>query len=462
MAGAAVTSEGRERARGRTLPSLWTLAGLAVIGVALAVRLIGLGSPGEMLVDERYYVDGARSLLERGWEPTTASPVPGGTPAVHPPLGKWLIAAGIAVAGDRPLGWRLAGALAGTVTVALVWLTARRLFRDEAAALIAAGLLAVEHLSVVQSRTAMLDVFVALWVVAGLWALAIDRDAPLPEGRRRRHPWRIAAGVVLGCALATKWSGAYVLPFAAGLTAWWEYRRRLDRGDDRRTAAEGTLWGEGPSIIAAFALIPVAVYVASSAGAFVTGAVTPLSWWQDQLRVLDFHANLAAGHPYASSALSWLADRRPVAYFYAKPQVGGVPGASEVLAVGHPLVFFGIVPVWVWATFEWARGRGAALVWPLLFSIALWVPWVTQDRAMFIFYMTPVVPFIVLLQGAALAKLLRSGPGGAVLATVLLLGVVALFWFHWPVLTGAAITQQEWAVRVADWSRIPFWRPNWV
>jgi dolichyl-phosphate-mannose--protein O-mannosyl transferase len=45
---------------------------------------------------------------------------------------------------------------------------------------------------------------------------------------------------------------------------------------------------------------------------------------------------------------------------------------------------------------------------------------------------------------------------------VLLLGVVALFWFHWPVLTGTAITQQEWAARVADWSRIPFWRPNWV
>ncbi len=51
---------------------------------------------------------------------------------------------------------------------------------------------------------------------------------------------------------------------------------------------------------------------------------------------------------------------------------------------------------------------------------------------------------------------------GLVIAAVLLAGVAALFWFHWPILTGAPLTQQEWALRVADWSRIPIWRPNWV
>jgi dolichyl-phosphate-mannose--protein O-mannosyl transferase len=465
----------------RPLPSLSRpagpagLAALAIVALALAVRLIGLGQPGGMLVDERYYVGGARFLIAQGWEPTTAHPVPGALPAVHPPLGKWLIGFGIWLAGDRPFGWRLASAFIGAATVGLVYLCGRRLFPGRAApALIAALLLAVEDLSVVQSRTAMLDVFVTFWIVAGFLALLRDRDqragvrpgagagSRLWAGRR----WRLLAGMLFGCALATKWTVVYVLPLAAVLVVWWEVRRRRESAE-LKPALTRAIWDEGTTVILSFAFVPVAVYVASYLGAFTAGGTSPLAWWQDQIRVLAFHTSLTADHPYASSALSWLADRRAVSYFYSQPPVPGaagpVPGAREVLALGHPLVFLGIVPVWLWAGWRAVRRREAALAAPLLFGLALWLPWVVQpERTMFLFYMTPVVPFVVLLQGAALGRLLTSGAAGAVLGGVVLAAVAALFWFHWPVLVGQAITQEAWQLRVPDWSKILLWRPHWV
>ena len=36
-------------------------------------------------------------------------------------------------------------------------------------------------------------------------------------------PYRLWAGVFLGCAMATKWSGAFALPFVAGLCAIWVF-----------------------------------------------------------------------------------------------------------------------------------------------------------------------------------------------------------------------------------------------
>jgi dolichyl-phosphate-mannose-protein mannosyltransferase len=482
---------GRLAAAAGALP---VLAPWAVIGLALALRLAHLGIPRELLVDERYYVAGARQLLERGYEASSALPVAGEPPAVHPPLGKWLIALGMQALGDRPVGWRIAGALAGTATVALVYLIGRRLSAGRGAALAAALLLAVEDLSVVQSRTAMLDGLVTFWIVAGVYALLRDAelarasrppaalpswggrgsDAPAPQaapeaagahaGSDRSRRWRFVAGGLLGCALATKWSGAYALVAAAlGALAW---EAVLRRRAGIRAPLRHAILTEGASLIEAFALLPIGVYLASHAGAFAAGGLGPQAWLEDQLRVVDFHATLREEHAYASSAWSWLVMRRPFAYFYAQPLVttdaGPVPGAQEVLALGHPLVFLASAPVAVWAAVRWVRHREHALAVPLAFALALWLPWATQQRPMFVYYMTPVVPFLVLLQGAALARLASWRPLGAVLACVALMLAVGLLWYHWPVLTGVPIPHEQWAERIADWRRIPLWRPNWV
>ena len=449
----------------RRRPAPGALAALGVVALALALRLVGLGGPGRLMVDEGFYVGGARALLARGWEPTWDAPVAGQLPAVHPPLGKWLIGLGMALAGDDPFGWRLAGALAGTATVWLVYLIGRRLAGGRRApGLLAALLLAVEDLSVVQSRIAMLDVFVTFWIVAACLALLLDAAAPVtgrPGGTPGWRPWRYAAGVLFGCAVATKWSAASALAAAVVMVSAAAVARRTGDGGLGQ-AARAAAWAEGSSIISALLLVPLAVYVASYAGAFAAGGLTLAGWWRDQVRALSFHLSLSAGHPYASSALSWLVTRRSVAYFYARADPLTGTGAREVVAIGNPVVFLAIVPTALWAAWRWLRARDHLVGATLAMALALWLPWVGRSRPLFLYYMVPVVPFVVLLQGLALDRLARRGWAGATAAVVLVVAAVALLAFHWPVLTGLPLTPGQAALRVADWARIPLWRPHWV
>ncbi|MFM7463338.1 MAG: phospholipid carrier-dependent glycosyltransferase, partial [Actinomycetota bacterium] len=134
----------------RQIPSL-TL--IVILGCAAFVRFYRIGRPDSLVFDEVYYVDGARDFLRYGVEVTGNDP----EFIVHPAIGKWLIAVGIALFGDTSFGWRAVGAVIGVVSVLLIYLIAKRLFANETIALLAASLLAIDGLAIVMSRTALLD-----------------------------------------------------------------------------------------------------------------------------------------------------------------------------------------------------------------------------------------------------------------------------------------------------------------
>ncbi len=120
-------------------------------------------------------------------------------------------------------GWRVASAIAGTLTILLLYLLARKILRSTLGASLASGLFAVDLLAFVQSRVSMLDVFVPLFGVATFLFLAYDRDRLAADSRHARwRPWRLAAGIAAGAASATKWSGVLFLIAAIVITVVWE------------------------------------------------------------------------------------------------------------------------------------------------------------------------------------------------------------------------------------------------
>ena len=82
-------------------PIGWTVV---IALVFLAMCLWRLTIPSKPFFDEVHYLPAARAVLALSYP---ANPE-------HPPLAKELIAVGIAVFGDRPLGWRLPSALFDT------------------------------------------------------------------------------------------------------------------------------------------------------------------------------------------------------------------------------------------------------------------------------------------------------------------------------------------------------------
>ncbi len=161
---------------------------------------------------------------------------------VHPPVGKQLIAIGEALFGYNGLGWRFSTAVCGVVLVLLVVRIARRISRSTLVGGVAGLLLIADGVSFVTARTALLDGFLTMFVVAAFGCLIVDRDqvrermhVALLEGRIGETPWgprlgvrwwRFGAGVLLGAGLRHEVSGLYFVMFFGLMTVAFDIAAR--------------------------------------------------------------------------------------------------------------------------------------------------------------------------------------------------------------------------------------------
>lgn len=148
---------------------------VAVLTVlSLLLRIHRLDVPDKQIGDEVYYVPAARNIL--GWN---EEGVPQDRILAHPPLGKMLIALGMLLFGDNPFGWRIMSAIAGTATVPLFFLIVRRLLQgrkeEEFSSVIATFLFAFENLTFYFARVARLDIFMLVFMLAGVYFLLDER-----------------------------------------------------------------------------------------------------------------------------------------------------------------------------------------------------------------------------------------------------------------------------------------------
>ena len=130
------------------------------------------------MFDEVYYTHDSWSLFHYGVELNTTNNGPGYV--VHPPLGKWMIALGEWIVRDpnytSTFGWRFMSAVVGTLAVLIVARTARRMTRSTLLGCVAGLVFSLDGLEYVQSRVAMLDIFLMFWTVVGFACLILDRD----------------------------------------------------------------------------------------------------------------------------------------------------------------------------------------------------------------------------------------------------------------------------------------------
>lgn len=445
------------------------LVPILLLAFAGTTRLYRLAEPPDIYFDETYYVTDARSLLDVGTEEEFA---------VHPPLGKWIIAAGIATVGDDPAGWRVSAALAGTLTVLATYLAGLRLFRRRGVAALAALLVAVDGLAFTMSRITMLDAFLALFVVVGFWLLLVDRDrqwasvaepATDPRLPRVRHPYRWLAGVAFGLALATKLSAVLAIGagglFVIGSELAW--RRRVTGSPWTR------VWAPALGTVGALLAVPAVLYVVSYAGWFAnypdtrvgreacpvaqacdasTGDILD-AWVDEQHQILGFHQDLEAPHPYRSPASQWLLLRRPVAYHYESCGAGDqdctIPAGTvaHVVGLGNPVVWWLALlayPALLWFGVRHRDWRAWAL---LAFLAGQYVPWLVAQRPLFLFYLTPFVPFMALGLAWSAARLgerrwLAWAPWALAAAAV------AAFAFFYPIYASYPLDPEAWDLRI--------------
>jgi dolichyl-phosphate-mannose-protein mannosyltransferase len=473
----------------------WVVA-VTLALVAGVVRFTDLGritDGGTPVFDEKHYVPQAWQMLRNGGVEDN----PGFELIVHPPLGKQLIALGELLFGYDGFGWRAAAALAGTLSVLIIVRVGRRLTRSTLLGGIAGVLLICDGLSHVQSRMGMLDAFAALFVLAAFATLVRDRDdvrermaVVIADGRVGDTPygprwgwrwWRLATGVLLGLGCAVKWSGVYWLAAFAVLAVVWDLGTRRAAGVERPWV--GTIRRDVAPAVWALALVPVLAYLAGwwawfgsetaidryeSAGpGFLPGALRALVFYSGE--VLGFHSGLvstpANEHPWESKPWAWPMGLRPMLYYFSSgDQVGGCGTGdcvSAVMLVGTPALWwpaFGVLGFAIWRVATRVDWRHAAVLVGYAAGILPW--FVNIDRQMYFFYMTPVVPFLVLATVLVMGEILgrADAPRERRQTGILLVGlwvglIVANFMWLWPILNGLPITQEIWDAQL--------WLPSW-
>jgi dolichyl-phosphate-mannose--protein O-mannosyl transferase len=497
----------------------WLITGVVLL-VAGFTRFWALGFPPGKDFDEAYYATEAQEILRYGYEDNR-----GYMFIVHPPLGKWLIALTEWLHDTSPsdwltnsVGWRIAPAVAGCVAIVMVTRIARRMFRSNLFGGLAGLLMCFEGMSLVLARTAILDIFLQMFVVAAFGALVLDRDQV--RGRLARlladgadltdrapglgpRPWRLVGGVMLGLACGVKWTGAYFLIAFAVLSLLWDRSALRAAGVRRPTRswlARSVAWAPGALVIA-----PVTAYLLCWLGWFtgenawgrywadthgtsaqlnLLGVRIPFDWaWLPgpirslgayHLQAYRFHETLYSPHAYGSKPWSWLVLGRPVDFYYdgSSHSCGAANCSRVVLLLGTPFLWWAFTPVLLWLAWHWFTTRDWRAGSVIVAFVAGWLVWFMDlRRTMFLFYMAPLVPFLVLgvtlALGTALGPaLVRTGDRArdrrarrrrrwGLLAISAYVGlVVADFAWMWPLFTGALRTYDEWHAHM--------WFDSWV
>lgn len=479
---------------------------VALLLLALAVRIVNLDQFPILVFDETYYVKDAYTLYLHGFETKWGDePNPrfeaGDDSAmtdepsfvVHPPLGKWVLGFAMALFGMESVwAWRMPTVLVGTALVLITYFIAKGVTRSTLWGGLAGFLIAIDSQAIVMSRTTLLDIVLALFVALGVGAMFLDRrTAPArvvrwmqEEGRWKPaflwRPWLIAAGVAFGAAAATKWSGLY---FLAAFGLW---SVLMDIIDQWRASRKGIAWlgflTQGPVSLVLVVLPAAITYLASYAGWFLRGgyyrdwadAGNRISWLPDwvpndihsfvhyQISTYEFHVRLTSDHAFQSPALEWLLMLRPTGFVSDSHDDGAI--VQYVSAMPNPLIWWvGTVAIFA-GLFLLGRTMNPALGAMLLGIIAGYVPWLFYpERTIFSFYTIAYTPFIIILIVMLLQWLIMGLPGSPTgrnwrIATSILVGgyvafVTAAYVFFSPITYGYPMDQQ--------WMQIRYWLPGW-
>jgi len=401
-----------------------------IITFALTLRLWRLNLPKGYIFDEIYYAKNANSLIRNGVELNSQGQAEF---IVHPPLGKWLISIGIKLFGNNEFGWRISAAVIGTVCVLLIYLIANQLFNSLFLSNVAAALMALDGLSLVMSRVALLDIFLMFFILLAFYFLL------------KEYLW--LSGFVIGLAAATKWSAVFFIPFLVLLTI---NIRVLDPAK----------WIKR---IGQFVFAPFFVYLASWSGWIFTsngwdrksGSNIFTSLWNYHVEILNFHRNLTESHSYSANPWSWLIIGRPTSFFYETPTNCGASSCSqEILAIGTPILWWvGVFAIAITlGLFITNRNHTSAVI--LAGIASSYLPWfLIQSRTTFYFYAITILPFLILALIYTFNWALKYGNyQKQIMLFVLLIGLNFIYFL--PILLGIEIPYSQWIQRM--------WLNSWI
>jgi len=476
---------------------------LSMTGVfllSLALRFWGLGRFNTLVFDEVYYAKFGHDYLTR-------IPFFDG----HPPVGKYMVAIGMLIGryfsfgGNEvngltgglysPISYRWVTALFGSFFPLIIAGIAYQISQRRSFAFLAALFTAVDGLFLVETRYALINIYIVIFGLLGQLCFLIAVKKPILQ----RRIWLLLAGINCGLSIAVKWNGLF---FLAGIYGIWLIAWATDAATDetdklyvRKTdnLSASSVTHPVPSLpqfVFYLGIIPVFIYCI----AWIPHLILSPNYGFIEVheKIWQFHKQLGGNdsniHPYCSPWYSWILMLRPMAYYYQTAAsineplpVMGPPLPSgtgkvfyDVHAMGNPFLWwFSLAAiVFLFGMLGWQiinklsqPKRLSALfplsndIWIILFLLLNYVinllPWVRVTRCLFIYhYMTGIV-FGFMALAWLVDQCLRSyyiplrGLGVTVIFIVL---IAFVFWL--PLYLGLPLSPEDYKLRM--------WFTSWI
>ena len=216
----------RMTARSSDVKILGSILVVAIILAAAIFRFYGLGT-AEIFHDEGFYafrsigyidyLQNADQTTPMQWFSKTALPWwTNFSFHDHPPVFFLIQHLSTAILGDTLFSVRLPSVLAGLLAVWFIYLITRKIFENnEWAGLLAALLLAVNHIHIWISRSSLMESTLIALILLNIYiflCLCCPPEGGLSMREKDRKKYWFLFGLTLGLAFLTKYTAAFLLP----------------------------------------------------------------------------------------------------------------------------------------------------------------------------------------------------------------------------------------------------------
>ena len=414
----------------------------------------------------------------------------------HPPLGKVIMSAFVAIFGMTPFGWRFAGALAGILMLPGMYLLGKQLTKKTGMGILACLVMALDCMHLTQTQIATIDSFPVLFIIFAYFFMLRFLQTDFIREKTSKSLFSLGfSGLFMGLSIASKWIGIYAGAGLAVLFFWHCVRtvmvyRKAERmkADDAVSAENRTKLGQMCSAAGAkavpeklillfawcilfFIIIPVAIYLLSYIPymAYNSRKIDSL-WkyidevWQAQVGMINYHSKPGLGmdHPSYSPWWEWPLIERPMYYAAHQYLPDDSPVFHSIFSFGNPAVWIGgLAAVFLCAVRAMASRRyqtkESDLLWHMKSTtydpryafiiiglLAQFLPWILVPRGTYIYHYFASVPFLISATAVCLDFRSRYAKWAATAAAVIFAITAACFFIVlFPYVSGMNVSP-EW------------------
>ncbi len=413
------------------------------------ITLSYMADEQELVTNQPSYLNS--TYFDEIYHPRTAYEHLHGLPyyeTTHPPLGKLMMAAGIAIFGMTPFGWRFAGTLMGVLMLPVFYMLLKRLFRSTRYSVIGTLLFAFDFMHFSLTRLGTIDSYPVFFVLGMYYFMY--RYGELAMDREHRHVTRkkellflFLSGLFMGLGCASKWTAVYA---AAGLAVeffviLFLVFRKFPKGEKRRFLPyflKTCGW-----CLLFFVLIPATVYTLSYVPISMVDGYGNVfeAMWNNQKYMLSYHGNLNGTHPYSSPWYTWPVVYKPM-WAYQAPEASVNPGQIGCISIfQNPILSWtGIVAFFYSLYLGWKK-RDYRILFLFFGLLAQYIPWIFVKRYALQYHFFATMPFLILFVIYAMKYLEEKFQSGKWISSAYAILCIILFFAFYPVLSGVPVSR---------------------